>query len=434
LRPLLPVPRASRRALGAVAAIALFLAGASPAPADPPSGRPEVDPRRHPLADVPKDRSATEHVLRFPAWLAERPFWALGRGLEGTLTWVEQKDVIGKLGRLPMWLYQRHLILGPSAQGTGAGTGLLFGTFAGAGPVTAIATTDWTVREYQAHVLELRAPLSGSADVQAFGRFDRRTRENFFGIGSASGEDDRTQYELDAASAGLALAWRTDGWSVRADGGWSDFDPVEDPVGDEHPSTVQEFPGLPGESGATIVSGGVTVSADGLNHLAEASVHVFDDADGDAYGFNRYVLTLYRAFPVFRGDRVLAFRVHGTVTDRHGGRTAPFWMLPEASARNGLRAYEALRFRDLDSVVMNAEYRFPVWDIGTASGAGIEGVLFFDAGRVSSGIEDDLVWRELKSDAGFGLRARTRTAMLARLNAAFAADDWRLEMVTGRDF
>jgi hypothetical protein len=60
-----------------------------------------VDPRGHPLTAVPKDRSATEQVLRFPAWLAERPFWALGRGLEGTLTWVEQKELIEKVGRLP---------------------------------------------------------------------------------------------------------------------------------------------------------------------------------------------------------------------------------------------------------------------------------------------------------------------------------------------
>jgi hypothetical protein len=434
----IPVRRIAVRRIAAAALIAASLIAASPIAPPPvaaaPADRPSVDPQTHPLAQAPKGRSATEQALRFPAWLAERPFWLLGRGLEGTLTWAEQKEVIEKIEALPEWLASRHLILGPSAQGTGAGTGLLFGTFAGVGPGTILATTDWTAREYQAHVLQLRMPLSRSVGVRAFGRYDRRTRDNFFGIGSATSPEDRTQYELDAASAGLALGWRPGGWILRAEGGWADYRPVEDPADDEHPSTVATFPGLPGEGGATIVSGGLTAGRQTLDSRIEAGFLVFDGTDGDEYGFHRYELTLYRAVPVFRGDRVLAFRLHGVTTDPQGDRAVPFWMLPEVSSRNGLRAYEPWRFRDRDAVVMNVEYRFPVWDIGVPSGAGIESVLFFDAGRVSGAIEDDLVWREFKSDAGFGFRVRTRAAVLARINAAFAADDWRLELVTGRDF
>lgn len=430
----MPTARAALPVLVALAAlVARLVAAAAPALAAP-AERPVVGPQTHPLTEVPKGRSTTEQVLRFPAWLAERPFWALGRGLEGSLTWVEQKELIEKVESLPAWLQRRHLILGLSAQGTGAGTGLLAGAFAPVGPGALIATTDWTLRRYEAHALELRLPFSRHLGLRADGRFDRRTQDNFFGIGSASDDDDRSQYRLDSVAAGLSLAWRANGWLVRGEGRWADYQAVEDPLGDDYPSTIQRFPGLPGEDGATIVSGGVTAQRPTRDSDVEVGFHQFHDADGDAYGFRRVTLTLYRAFPVFRGDRSLAFRFHTVVTDLAGGRAVPFWMLSELSARNGMRAYDAWRFRDLDTVVMNAEYRFPVWDIGVASGAAMDAVLFFDAGRVSPAIEDDLVWRELKSDGGFGFRLHTRQTALGRINVAFSSDNTRVELVTGRDF
>ncbi|HMB69438.1 MAG TPA: hypothetical protein VKU85_09000, partial [bacterium] len=384
---------------GTVAAAVAMALAASPAHGAP-AERPKVDPETHPLTQVPKGRSTGEQVLRFPAWVAERPFWLLGRGLEGTLTWVEQKEIIQKIGNLPGWLRRNHLVLGPSQQGTGTGTGLVVGTFAGVGHGMVMATTDWTAREYQRHELLIRTPLSRSVGITAFGRFDRRARDNFYGFGQSTKEEDRTQYSQDAVSAGLALGWRMEEWTFRVEGGWADSDPLEDPFDDEHPSTLDEFPGLPGADGAKLVSVGGRMGRGALNHHVEAAANVYYDADDDVYGFNRYELTIYHAVPVFRGDRMLAFRLHGVTTEPRDDRSVPFWMLPEISARNGLRAYDAWRFRDLDAVVMNVEYRFPIWDIGLPSGAGVDAVLFFDAGRVSPALEDDLIWREFKSDAG----------------------------------
>lgn len=423
-----------------VASVAAAIACAFLAIAAAPAGaataeHPVVDPREHPLANVPKGRSTTEQVLRFPAWVAERPFWAMGRGLEGSLTWVEQKGIVHKVGKLPAWLVRNHLILGLTEQGTGAGTGLMGGTFARVGPGMVIATTDWTLREYQAHALELRMPLSRSVGVRAFGRFDRRTRDSFYGIGPDSREHDRTQYHLESVSTGLALGWRAGrGWTVRGEGGWVDYDAVENPEGDEHPSTLDVFPALPGSGGPDLLSGGVTTERFTRDSGIAAGFHAYHETDGHPYDFRRYDLTLLRTVPVFWGDRTLTLRFHGAMTDPSDGSTVPFWLLPELSTRTGLRAYDAWRFRDLDVVVMNAEYRFPIWDIGMSNGAAIETVLFFDAGRVSPAIEDDLIWREFKSDAGFAFRLRTARSMIGRVNFAFAADEIRVELQTGHDF
>jgi hypothetical protein len=166
----------------------------------------------------------------------------------------------------------------------------------------------------------------------------------------------------------------------------------------------------------------------------EAAARISRDADGSAFGFTRYSLTLYGAVPVLWGDRVLAARLRAAVTEPHSGREIPFWMLEELGGSSGLRAYDPLRFRDRDAALLNLEYRFPIWDIGVASGAAMDAVLFFDTGLVSPAIEDDLVWDDFRTGGGFGLRLRDRRAALARLNVAFARDELRIEYKTGRDF
>jgi hypothetical protein len=396
----------------------------------------------HPLAAVPKDRSAAQRALRAPVAVAELPFALLGEGLESTLSFVERKNLVGKASRIPPWLAERHLILTGGSEGEGAGFGLGVGAFANVGRGRIAGITQWTVREYQTHSLLLHQTLDERVTLGAWGRYRVRARDSFSGVGPHTSPDDRTQYRQNDAGAGASLAFQPPPLRVTINGGWSRFDAVEAPTGGEHPATIDEFPDLPGIDGAELGTASLEVSFPPVPYrggpapetAVVAAVQVARDADGSAFGFTRTTLSLYQAVPVFWGDRVLAVRARGSVTQPHPGREIPFWLLEELGGSSGLRAYDPLRFRDLDSALLNVEYRFPIWDIGLSNGTAMDAVFFFDAGLVSPAIQDDLVADDFKSDVGVGLRVRNRWATLLRIDAAFAADETRIEYRTGRDF
>ncbi|MGQ0721839.1 MAG: BamA/TamA family outer membrane protein [Candidatus Eiseniibacteriota bacterium] len=408
---------------------ALLLAASATAPA-------------HPLAAVPKDRSTGERALRVPVAIAELPFALLGDGLEHTMSFVEHRNLIGKASRIPPWLAERHLIVTGGSEGEGAGFGLGVGAFAGIGQGQIAGITQWTVREYQTHSLLLQQALGERTALHAWGRYRVRARDNFSGVGQGTSPDDRTQYRQDDVGGGAGITFRPASVQIAVDGAWSDFRELEAPSGGEHPDTIEEFPDLPGIGGAKLVAGSVALSFPAVPYrggpapesAVVAGVQVARDADGSAFGFSRFTLSLYQAVPVFWGDRVLAARVRGSITQPHAGREIPFWLLEELGGSSGLRAYDPLRFRDRDSALLNVEYRFPIWDIGLPSGTAMDAVFFFDAGLVSPAIQDDLVMDDFKSDVGFGLRVRNRWATLLRIDAAFAADETRIEYRTGRDF
>ncbi|NNE44079.1 MAG: hypothetical protein HKN12_07705 [Gemmatimonadetes bacterium] len=399
-------------------------------------------PIRHPLLEAPKDRSAGERALRAPVTLLEFPFKLLGDGLEETLHFVEQGTFLQDLAELPVWLEKRHIILTGGNQGNGSGWGVGGGVFANVGRGKLIARTQWTVYNYQTHTLELHQPLSGSTRLHAYGRYRQRTRDNFYGVGRDSRDDDQTQYELSDVDAGLNLAFAAGPWAVILGGGWTDYGEVKAGRGDE-PATLDVFPGLDGADGATLISGAVTLRYPAVLYLGgrapesgvEATARIYHDAEDEAFGFARYSLALYRTVPLFWGDRVLAVRTWVSMTDRADGQTVPFWMLNNLGGAQGLRGFDPLRFRDNDAALITVEYRFPIWDIGLPGGLGMDALAFVDTGMVSPGLEDDLILAELETDFGFGFRIRTDAATTARMNVAFGGDDaFRIEFKTGRDF
>jgi len=420
----------------------LFLLAAAPVAADE-SSAPAADKHPHPLLDAPKDRSRAERIARAPVRLIELPFAALGWGLEQSLDFMERKDLVEKVERAPRWLYRHHLIVEDGGQGAGSGLGVGVGAFALPGRGFLGVTSAWTVREYQAHKLELRHPLGARVGVRAWGQYRLRARDNFFGMGRDSAHEDESQYEQENVNAGLRLGWRPASWQIALVADWNDWRAIEPGRGEEYPSTGDVFPGLPGAGGAELLELGLTLTRPiglyrggrGPEAGIQTSVQTFLDTRGDEFGFTRVALTAHGALPVFRGDRVVALRVHASVIEPHADRAVPFFLLSHLGGASGLRAYESLRFRDRDVVLANAEYRFPIWDIGVKSGLAMDAVLFFDAGLVSSALEDDLGrFEDYLTDGGFGFRIRTDSATQARLNVGFGHEGTRVEYKLGRDW
>jgi outer membrane protein assembly factor BamA len=58
-----------------------------------------------------------------------------------------------------------------------------------------------------------------------------------------------------------------------------------------------------------------------------------------------------------------------------GGTAVPFYHLPSLGGQTALRGFRANRFQDDGSLVLNAEYRYPIW-------SNLDAAVFVDAGQV----------------------------------------------------
>ena len=105
------------------------------------------------------------------------------------------------------------------------------------------------------------------------------------------------------------------------------------------------------------------------------TVHDYTDHDG-AFGFNQVDYTAIQHIPILREAWVLAFRAFAQTTYDKSGQQIPFFMMPSFSGGSDLRAYSSWRLRDLNSLLLQGEWRATVNRF-------LEMALFYDAGNVA---------------------------------------------------
>lgn len=108
------------------------------------------------------------------------------------------------------------------------------------------------------------------------------------------------------------------------------------------------------------------------------------DLTSDRFRYGRYVAQVEQYLPVglFPKSRRLALRARAEqVEPLFEGEDVPFYQLPLLGGPRSLRGYEFDRFRDDGSVLLSAEYRYPIWRMWDA-------VVFTDAGQVFEAWED----------------------------------------------
>jgi hemolysin activation/secretion protein len=139
--------------------------------------------------------------------------------------------------------------------------------------------------------------------------------------------------------------------------------------------------------------------------LYQATFHDYRNNNGGIYSFQRLDGEVIQHFPILRETWVLAVRgrVETTLNDSN---LVPYFLLPELGSGSTLRGYATDRFRDLNSILFSAEFRW----IPTTF---LDMALFYDAGKVTSQ-RGDLNFSGLKSDVGIGVRFHQQDAGLAR--------------------
>jgi outer membrane translocation and assembly module TamA len=118
--------------------------------------------------------------------------------------------------------------------------------------------------------------------------------------------------------------------------------------------------------------------------------------------------------PILRETWVLSF--HGRVQTAFDkdDQVTPFFMLPALGGGSSLRGYSSWRFRDKNSLLLQAEWRIMI-------NRYLDMAFFYDAGKVAARTSD-LDFDGLKDDYGFGLRFHGPFATPLRVELAHSRE------------
>jgi hypothetical protein len=232
------------------------------------------------------------------------------------------------------------------------------------------------------------------------------TRVGFYGIGINTSINDRTNYRF-TQPYGTATF---DLWPARKllllHGGveLSRWD-IKPGKGDE-PSTdtvytPETLPGL--GTSTTYLHSEATVALDSRPAPGYArrggyygvSFHDYHDQDG-RYGFRRTDYEAIQHVPILREAWVLSLHGELQLANAANNQTVPFFMLPALGGGSSLRGFASWRFRDLNSLLLSADWR-------VIANRFLDMALVYDAGRVAAH-RSDLTSAPLKSDYGVGFR------------------------------
>ncbi|HYK90854.1 MAG TPA: BamA/TamA family outer membrane protein [Acidobacteriota bacterium] len=149
-----------------------------------------------------------------------------------------------------------------------------------------------------------------------------------------------------------------------------------------------------------------------------AKLNIFSDRKFDQYSFRQVEGSIEQYVPFLNQKRVIALRAKSVLSYPDSGQMIPFYMQPTLGGTSDLRGYRRFRFYDNNMFLMNAEYR---WEIFTL----MDMALFADAGKVFHR-DSDFDLKHLESDLGFGLRFKTRRAVVFRIDTAFSHEGFGL--------
>ena len=247
-------------------------------------------------------------------------------------------------------------------------------------------------------------------------------KEDFFGLGPDSNRDDEVTYGLGNTVIGGSGAYRPTTW-LNLTAGVDHLQPTV--TATTEPGSLlsifdpSQAPGVMGQPDYFRYSAMVDVNTriprgnPRRGGRYALGYQRYADNEGDLFSFNRVDIDLQQYVPLLKDRRVLALHARVAMTDADASAEVPFYLQPTLGGPDDLRGFRHLRFRDRNSLLLQAEYR---WEIFTA----VDGAIFYDAGKVASRRED-LDLRDLETDYGIGFRFGTINGVFLRIEGAFGS-------------
>jgi hypothetical protein len=159
--------------------------------------------------------------------------------------------------------------------------------------------------------------------------------------------------------------------------------------------------------------------------LLAATFQDFTDPD-QKYGLQELDYEAIRHIPIGR-DRWVA-SLHGILQTSYSksGQQIPFFMMPSIGGGDNLRAYASWRLRDLNSLLLQAEWRVIVNRF-------LDMAIFYDTGRVAPRL-DQMKLDDLKYDAGLGFRFHGPIATPLRIDLAKGTEGFAIVFAASQAF
>jgi len=280
----------------------------------------------------------------------------------------------------------------------------------------------YTISNYKRIEAEFIAPrlFHRRGALSVLGGWREAPQVGFFGLGTNTSEDDRTNYQFEEPYLDTTLTFRPTRRYMMLRGGLEFARWSQGPGEGSHPSvdTVYTPATLPGLGAtATYVHTQGTFGFDWRTSpgytrrggFYGVTFHDYNDND-DEFGFEQIDYEAIQHFPILRETWVLS--LHGLVQTAFDkdGQQIPFFMLPSVGGGSTLRGFSSWRFRDVNSLLTQAEWRIMVNRF-------LDTAFFFDAGKVTAH-RSDLNLDGLKSDFGFGVRFHGPAATPLRVELA----------------
>jgi Omp85 superfamily domain len=257
--------------------------------------------------------------------------------------------------------------------------------------------------------------------VSVIGGWREATQVGFYGIGTSStSKDSRANYSFTQPYvSGRLEVWPTRKWFVV--GGGLEYSKWDQGSGSGADPSVEEvytpdtLVGLGASPTYLHVQGSGAFdwrTAAGYSRRGGAygiTVHDFVDHDGD-FGFRKVDYDAVQHIPVLRDAWVLSLHGRIETTFVSDDEQMPFFMLPALGGGSTLRGFASWRFRDRNSLLLQAEWR-------VLANRFLDTALFYDAGKVMA-TPKGISWEGLKSDFGLGFRCHGPIATPLRVELA----------------
>jgi hypothetical protein len=295
----------------------------------------------------------------------------------------------------------------------------------------------YSIRSYKLVEIGTQSPghAEGLLDLYARAAWRDATQVAFYGLGTDSAKDGRTNFRMKQASASGGFRVRPLSWVVAGGAlSYEDFT-LEDGSGVapsiEELYTPQTAPGLGGNPAYlhTTLSAGIdwrpSPGYARRGGLYAIDYHNYADRDS-TYSFDRIDGEVVQHIPILRENWVLSLRGHvqTTVDDKD---LVPYFLLPALGSGSTLRAYSSWRFHDRHSELFSVEWRW------IPNRFGLDMAFFYDAGKVTSR-RSDLDLTGLKSNVGVGARFHGPAATPLRIEVARGREGLHLVFAAGPAF
>lgn len=254
------------------------------------------------------------------------------------------------------------------------------------------------------------------------GLYHEDPQEDFFGLGYESRRKDRSNYLFRSLEGGGDL-WLAPIRGFRVGGGASYLSPSVGSGRDSRFASIEQvfdpatIPGFEGKLPDFLRVDAFVDYDHRDNPLYPRSgtflgtkFSNYRDRQQDRYHFRRWEFDAQQYVPFDNGYKVLALRGNVVLTDVGSRETIPFVFLPNLGGAQRLRGFRENRFRDRNSVLATAEYRWEAW-------WALDVAVFADAGKVAAR-RTDLDLRDWELGYGIGFRFHSKKAFTFRLDLA----------------